>query len=1031
MSIIEAVRRDREDLARVLKKHNGIRKVVEDLYPDSAHFIYELLQNAEDTQATSAEFVLTDESLIFEHDGRPFEPRDIEAITDIGEGTKAVDDDKIGRFGVGFKSVFAYSETPHIWSPTFSFKISELVLPDRLDQRPNIGNKTRFEFPFNNPKKDPVTALSEIEVGLLELAETTLLFLTHLESISWKIGDDISGGVLRIRHSDHHFEVLKQNGGATTTSSHFLKFDQPVEGLNGQRVAVAFVLDLLPRVEQFEAAKPLAQQLRIVPAAPGQVAVFFPAAKETSGLRFHIHAPFVPELSRASIKETPANRPLFHQLASLSAASLHQIRDLGLFTADLLSVLPNPQDLLSDRYKLIRETIIEAMNSKPLTPTYARGYAPARQLLQAKASLKELLTLEDLEFLIEYEEESYQWAIGAAQKNTNADRFLAGLAIKKWDVEDFVELLKAKTLPQPTKVEPSVLPPRPDSKLMGWLSGKSLDWHQQLYALLYTQLSEDDDFDDLMNRIIVRLSNGKYEKGDSSFFPNEGVDHDDELPRVDRAVFMSGKNKSQQEKARKFLEAIGVREVGEAEQIEVLLKRRYRAEDPSPRKKDLRRFVALIDKEPQRAKTFENYCIFEGEDGKWHRPGDIYLDQPFVNSGLAVYYGVIGVQAKRYALADWYRNDGVSVERIAKFAQALGAQSLLELKKTSCTANSKWDYLKSVPGDRYATPINHDYTIEGINNLLVRPSLAISQLIWRTLVSTPKSPNYLVAIYQKNEKGGAYKADSQLVHHLRSAAWVPQSGGRFVRPAEADHDLLPEGFAYDPGWQWLKALHFGQDEVKRVENHKQRQNVARLMGLEDVESLDHAKRFVSLLTAAERERFLAEQEARRIELPEREPANPERRAERVGIQAQEAPERVFEKRLRSVAIGSEPVKEEARQYLRQQYTNHEVMICQVCKSALPFKLDDGLDYFETVSFLTRLDRQHYQNYLALCPNHAAMFQYANPSRDELHRLLKVMDGNHIEIILAQCAQSLYFTKTHIADLRAVLKANSCADETRA
>ena len=90
--------------------------------------------------------------------------------------------------------------------------------------------------------------------------------------------------------------------------------------------------------------KPLAKQLKITPAMPGRVAVFFPAEKETSGLRFHLHAPFVPELSRASIKETPANQPLFQQLATLTATSLHQIRDLGLLTAEFLAVLPNPQD---------------------------------------------------------------------------------------------------------------------------------------------------------------------------------------------------------------------------------------------------------------------------------------------------------------------------------------------------------------------------------------------------------------------------------------------------------------------------------------------------------------------------------------------------------------------------------------------------------------------------------------------------------------------------------------------------------------
>ena len=52
MSVIERVRADREDLARVLTKYAGIRRIVEDLYPDTAHFIYELLQNAEDTGAS-------------------------------------------------------------------------------------------------------------------------------------------------------------------------------------------------------------------------------------------------------------------------------------------------------------------------------------------------------------------------------------------------------------------------------------------------------------------------------------------------------------------------------------------------------------------------------------------------------------------------------------------------------------------------------------------------------------------------------------------------------------------------------------------------------------------------------------------------------------------------------------------------------------------------------------------------------------------------------------------------------------------
>ena len=53
---------------------------------------------------------------MFEHNGRTFDEADLRAITDIGEGTKAEDDEQIGRFGIGFKAVFAYTETPRIWS---------------------------------------------------------------------------------------------------------------------------------------------------------------------------------------------------------------------------------------------------------------------------------------------------------------------------------------------------------------------------------------------------------------------------------------------------------------------------------------------------------------------------------------------------------------------------------------------------------------------------------------------------------------------------------------------------------------------------------------------------------------------------------------------------------------------------------------------------------------------------------------------------------------------------------------------------
>ena len=82
LDVITEIRRSREALASVLKDHAGIRNLVEELYPDSAHFIFELLQNAEDTGAKKCLFRLYKNQLTFEHDGRPFRKNDIEAITD-------------------------------------------------------------------------------------------------------------------------------------------------------------------------------------------------------------------------------------------------------------------------------------------------------------------------------------------------------------------------------------------------------------------------------------------------------------------------------------------------------------------------------------------------------------------------------------------------------------------------------------------------------------------------------------------------------------------------------------------------------------------------------------------------------------------------------------------------------------------------------------------------------------------------------------------------------------------------------------
>lgn len=1002
--------------------------IFEDFYPDQAHFVFELLQNAEDAQATEVTFTLRQDGCLFEHDGkRLFSEWDVKSITGIHDSTKKDKSaDQIGKFGVGFKSVFVYTNSPEITSGDFSFCITRLVMPEPIS-RPDIDRlATRFWLPFNNPKKPSEEAFAEVALGLRDLAETTLLFLSNINAINWNIEGGEHGAILRVEHSDEHVEVLKESGGAKTVSSHFLRFAAPVEGLKRQSLAVAFALEPLSDSRSYVDDKPIAAQFKIVRVS-GQVAVFFPAAKETSGLRFHIHAPFVPELSRASIKNTPANDPLFTQLATLSAAAMHGIRDLGLLTSDFLDVLPNPLDSLGKRYEQIRSAIIAAFNEEPLMPTYAKGYAPAKYLYQAKPSLKELLKPDDLEFLIDYEDEPPQWAANRARQGTDIERFMNGLAISDWDISNFVALVASKG---------GNTWRRPDPVFLEWLSQKPVPWVQQFYALLTREPDAERYLHQLKDARIVRLSDAALGMGSKSYFPDEHRRYIDIVPCVDPGTYESGKSKAQQSQARQFLENVGVTEIGELELVSALLDHEYVSDDRPINKRDyvahLRRLIKLLDSDPSAAQMMGKYRIFFGQDGKWHPANEIYIDRPYDDTGFDEYFQAIGSPYDYTGLADFYIKLPIDSQKVVNLAKRLGALTAIKVADDHCRNNPEWGWLVGVGGQRFTSRINRDYVIEHFAKLIDMRSIRISRLIWSSLNSYGKNPPWLTAQYQRSAAGGSRQADSQVIHQLREAEWIPQSG-TFVRPSQARVDLLPEGFIYDPSFAWLKKIQFGKAIDRQVEQaqanaaaatakENRRLEAAAEFGFKSPDDVTRLEK-LSKIPAEEIEDFLAarEQRERVFDLPDHEPRNPDRRSEKVGAIAAGAPERLTDKRLRSVSIGREDVKGEARQYLQQQYTSDGEMICQVCKHPMPFRLTDGTPYFERVEFLRELTKRYPQNYLALCPNHAAMFQHANGSDGKMLDPFLVIEGNELEVILAQTNSTIRFTKTHIADLKTVIE----------
>ena len=237
----------------------GIERLVTDeLYPDQSHFIYELLQNAEDAGATRIQFELHADGLTVTHNGtRLFSRDDVTGITSIGQSQKREEVNKIGKFGVGFKSVFAYTKAPCIKSGAFSFSIRDLVVPAWTGQNDHTDTKdTAFILPFDRESKSVSQCFKEIATGLDGLPASTILFLRSLNEISWVISRNRSGfikkepadGVLPVQDSlCQVLGIACQASDGNFEKTLWLRFEALLDERKDLTCSIAFLLGAKPR----------------------------------------------------------------------------------------------------------------------------------------------------------------------------------------------------------------------------------------------------------------------------------------------------------------------------------------------------------------------------------------------------------------------------------------------------------------------------------------------------------------------------------------------------------------------------------------------------------------------------------------------------------------------------------------------------------------------------------------------------------------------------------------------------------------
>ena len=952
---------------------DSILRLVSDLYPDRAHFIFELLQNAEDARASCVKFQLAEDRLIVRHNGRKlFDSQDVESITSMANSTKKEDVNKIGKFGIGFKSVFTYSDTPQVHSGEYNFEVRDLVCPVETPRIDKDNQETVFVLPFNNALKPAQSCFDEIKAVFESLDHTILIFLNNIKSIEWVLNGEKSGSAFRENIDDVDERLVKisiKNPANTDLQENaenawFLRFQKDLEEHGNLQCAIAFKLDFRRDNQKIlDVNKGLAKQMKIAP-ADGKLCVFFPAEKEKTGLKVYVNGPYAATIDRASIKhDHEDNQQILKSTAQLLIEAMEDLKKVDLLNPDFLEILPNDDDQLEPFYETMKKTVYEALSDRALIPCSGGGYGKAGELVRGPKAIIDVVGEDALAIL--FDDEKKQWAAGV-MRNSRSDKLLESLGIPYYSHGELIDAVDSKYGKYYYWNNEGAL---------AWLQKQPINWLRLFYLLLRTAAKREDRESNIKDWKIIKSQDGGLFVGSRLYFPVDGNPLADELPTVSAEMF-DGLTKKRNEQIREFLEHAGVKPIGEREEIKRLLDQFYAESSEAPEKNQhlehIKRFIKWSYREGN-IEIFHDYSLFKNYRGEYRKAAQCYIDRPFEETGLsAIYSDGTGHDESRSALWKGY----TGVKKFDQFAAACGAVKVLEIKQREI-----WDNpmrRKLYTGGRWThLGINEDYYIESLEDLLEGKNLIIARIVWKTLTGARRE--VLHASYRPNAQWGIRCVPSSLVQTLQKTKWIPGKDNRFYSPREMTKELLREDFEYNDRNEGLKAVCFAEDAQKATEEDRQRKEAEEtvlacnkaILGLDrdDINLLRNAKK----LGLLENLKSQVEKSSVPTEFPKRPSTDPQRRAQRAQERAGESPKKKYEVRKRNVRV-SAPSGEHVT-YLEQNYTNNkDQLVCQICENEMPFRRRDGRYYFEAVQLFDDLSREYEAAYVALCPLCAAKFK---------------------------------------------------------
>lgn len=756
-----------------------------DRYDERTHFIFELLQNAEDALGKrgawsgprGVTFNLSPGLLSLSHFGRPFDEADVRGICGIAESTK--DQFAIGRFGIGFKSVYTFTDRPEVHSGEEDFAVENYVQPKQAARTERADDETQILLPL---RPEDSTAPDEITHGFKRLGPAALLFLRHIDGINWSVEGGASGTYLRsspveLGANAHQILVIGKESEQPEVEQNWLVFHRDVlspDHVRMGRVEIAFSL---------QTTKDQPGQWVVVPVATSPLVVFFPTAVETN-LGFLVQGPYKTTPSRDNIpRHEPWNTYLVEQTAELLLEAMRWLRDNESLDISVLRCLPLGREKFPEgsMFEPLFAATRQALLDEPLLPRFDGGYvAGARSKLARTQELRELFSPQQVAQLFGAEEAI--WLTGEITQDRAPD-------IRQYVMRELGV----------TEVTPEIIVPRLNQS---FLEAQSDDWIASLYEFLSGQPALRRRLDGVP---LVRLSDGRHVVGYANGEPRAFLpsDIDTGFPTVRKAVCTGIE-------ARSFLVSLGVTEPDLVDDVVLNVLQKYRGEfvdvDGDQYAKDIDRILAAFstDSKTQREKLLEALrattfvMVVDGRDGTRYvaKPSEVYIATDRLKQLFAGVPDVMIVDDSCSCLRG---------EPIRELLEACGA--LRSPRPVPAPKEPHWsDRLKELriqSGHAETSGYNdsvEDWLLEGFEGLLAHfPQLDSerrterARLLWESLgdLEERRGRGIFDGKYTWSHHG-KYAANfpSAFVRRLNEAPWVPDASGTLNPPCLVTFDSL-------------------------------------------------------------------------------------------------------------------------------------------------------------------------------------------------------------------------------------------------